>query len=182
MIEEWKDIEGYEGRYQVSNHGHIRTCARFVNTQWTTPRYLDSQIMKPYFFKYYYVSLASPDGRKKRIKLHRLVAKAFIPNPDNKPYVDHKDGDVHNNCVSNLRWATNSDNQANQKPVLRNTSGYRGVSFHKYRKKWTAAITKDRIKIHLGDYAEPEAAALVYNEAAVKYYGEFARLNELKTA
>ena len=92
MIELWKDIEGYEGLYQVSNLGRVYSKK--------TNRFLT---MKKGNHGYERVALFK-DGKQKFYLKHRLVAQAFIPNPDNLPEVNHKDEDKSNNCVSNLEW------------------------------------------------------------------------------
>ena len=107
--------------------------------------------------------------------LHRLLAEAFIPNPDNKPFVDHIDGDPLNNCLSNLRWCTHAENMRNRKKHRNNTSGHKGVSFHKVSGKWRAQIKVDGEKNHLGLYDSPEEAAAAYEEAAKEAFGEYYR-------
>ena len=100
MNEEWRDIEGYEGLYQVSNLGRVRSlncrghkgCIGIL-----TPR-LDG--------KGYEMVALYKEGKARNTKVHRLVAQAFIPNPNNYPQVNHKDENKINNNVSNLEWCT----------------------------------------------------------------------------
>lgn len=113
MKEIWKDIKGYEGLYQVSNLGRVKSLDRtykssLTNTETITRR---GKVLKPLFNRgYYYVALSS--GNKViRKSIHRLVAETFIPNNLNKPQVNHKDGNKKNNNVKNLEWATQSENQ-----------------------------------------------------------------------
>ena len=117
MIEEWRDINGYEGKYQVSNKGRVKSVDREVNMikidKSSGLRKVKGQfisILKPTdLYKYYGVSLS--DGRNnKRHFLHRLIAIAFIPNPNNKPCVNHKDGNKLNNDIDNLEWVTYGEN------------------------------------------------------------------------
>lgn len=108
--EEWKDVEGYEGFYQVSNLGRIRSLERIVHSsKWN--RREPSKILNPPILKngYKLVSL-SKNGSSKRVLLHRLIAKAFIPNPNNLPQVNHKDGNKQNNIIDNLEWVSAQDN------------------------------------------------------------------------
>jgi len=100
MQEIWKDVNGYEGLYQVSNLGRVESLQRDVNL-----------ILKPRLRRdgYLIVSL-SKNGKVKSKPIHRLVATAFIPNPDNKKTVNHKDGNKLNNHVTNLEWNTSSEN------------------------------------------------------------------------
>lgn len=103
MMEEiWKDIEGYEGLYQVSNLGRVKSLPRFRNNQFNGSEI----IMKPHFINGYLNIMLVKDGIKKRFFVHRLVACAFIPNPYNLPFVNHKDENKENNCVDNLEWCT----------------------------------------------------------------------------
>lgn len=93
-MEEWKSIECLNGRYEVSNTGRIRNKK--------------GQELKPHIGKtgYYEVSLTDESGYRKPYKMHRLVAMAFIDNPDNLPCINHKDETRTNNRVENLEWCT----------------------------------------------------------------------------
>ncbi len=99
-MEEWKPIKGYEDRYAISNLGRIKVLK---------PRYRDKVILRTFSdgFGYLHCDLSNP---RKTVKVHRLVAEAFIPNPDNKPTVNHIDGDKTNNRVDNLEWNTVHEN------------------------------------------------------------------------
>lgn len=96
-MEIWKDIEGYEGKYQVSNYGNVKS----LNYYRTGKERLLKPILKP--TGYLCVGLCKP---LKMYLIHRLVAKAFIHNPDNLPQVNHKDENQTNNHVDNLEWCT----------------------------------------------------------------------------
>ena len=115
--EKWKEIEGYEGKYAVSTCGRVFSLTR---VRYNIPRgkvykgrMLSQNKMKS---GYLCVALLS-DGAQKLIKVHRLVAQAFIPNPFNKPQVDHIDGNPKNNNVCNLRWATAKENVNNPNTI-----------------------------------------------------------------
>ena len=103
MTEVWKDIEGYEGSYQVSTLGRIRSLDR-VDSAGNRRR---GKIMKPTKKKYgyYSISLTIRDKKKEHL-VHRLVAKAFIENKEGYPIINHKDENPSNNCVDNLEWCT----------------------------------------------------------------------------
>lgn len=120
---------------------------------------------------YYAVRDEWNGGRKKHILMHRVVAKP----PDNKK-VDHRDGDTLNNLPENLRICTNQQNQHNQKISNKNMSGYKGVS-KGVNGKWRASIKFNNKSINLKNWETPEDAARAYDDAAKKYFGEFARLN-----
>ena len=111
MKEEWKDIKGFEGWYQVSNLGEVRSIERQINNNGTLQTY-KSHILKPSITKkgYFYVILyKNSKGTHKYI--HRLVAEYFIDNPDRLQQVNHIDGYKTNNLVDNLEWCNNSENQ-----------------------------------------------------------------------
>lgn len=115
-IEIWKDVLGYEGLYQVSNLGRVKSLSRKVKFGWSY-RITPSVIVNPSLRKRksefeigYYVVGLHKDGKTKYIYIHRLVALHFIPNTDNKPQIDHIDGDTSNNKASNLRWCTAKEN------------------------------------------------------------------------
>ena len=105
----WKDVKGYEGLYQVSNYGRVKSLTRTMVDNRCT-RTFKGQLLKPMTHNgkqpYLYVSL-SKCGNIKKVFIHRLVAETFLHNLDNKPQVNHKDGNARNNLVSNLEWVTN---------------------------------------------------------------------------
>ena len=105
MTEEvWKDIEGYEGFYQVSNLGRVKSLLnRFPNTKGIC-------IMKEEIIPKGYKRVYLSKPYRKRFLVHRLVAKAFIPNPDNKPDINHIDNNPSNNTATNLEWCNQSEN------------------------------------------------------------------------
>lgn len=111
--EVWKDIIGWEGKYQVSNHGRIKGLKMlvFFGVNNSAKRILPERILKLLIngSKYYYVTLFS-EGIKKKKYVHRMVAIHFIPNPNRLPEVNHKDGNKLNNHVNNLEWCTSVDN------------------------------------------------------------------------
>lgn len=105
--EVWKDIPDFEGYYQASNIGRIRSVDRYVNDRWGNKRLLKGQIIKPQFDKDGYLRLNLNKQCKKIPKrINRIVAEAFIPNPNNLPQVNHKDENKLNNRVSNLEWCS----------------------------------------------------------------------------
>ena len=95
--ESWKIVSGYDYPYMISDYGRVRGT---------------KGIMKQYDNGYGYLVVEfRKNGRRKHLRVHRLVAGAFIPNPENLPEVNHKDEDKHNNFVTNLEWCTSSYNK-----------------------------------------------------------------------
>lgn len=103
MNEVWKDIKGYEGLYQVSNFGRVKSFRG--SAKYGKP---DEMILKgrPINSGYLIVTLYAKNRARKNFQIHRLVADAFIPNPDNLSCVNHKDENKINNCADNLEWCT----------------------------------------------------------------------------
>lgn len=113
MEEVWKDIEGYEGLYQVSNKGRVKRLERVTADKNGRKYHKKEKILKGRLNRsggYLRVNLHDNKGRRNHLAVHRLVAKAFIPNPEDKPQVNHKDEVKTNNCVENLEWMTNKEN------------------------------------------------------------------------
>jgi hypothetical protein len=127
-MEIWKFIEGYRsryGRYRVSNLGRVKNG-------------IGNELRHHKHKKGYILIAMVKDGLNKRVQIHRLVAIAFIPNPDNLPQVNHKDGDKLNNKVSNLQWCTNGFNMAHA-----NANGLRPD----YKAIFKAKPTKGKYKL-----------------------------------
>ena len=167
----WKDIKGYEGFYQVSNLGRVRGLDRVVNHgSHNTTRKIKGRIIKAgnngtgYLF-----SPLQKDGKVKQVCVHRLVAQAFIPNPKNKPQVNHKDKVRDNNKSSNLEWCTVRENICYSGLNIKKTSKYTGVCWHKFSKSWRAAIDINGKRIELGNYKTEELAKEAYQHKFSKH-------------
>ena len=115
MKEEWRDIQGYEGLYQVSNLGRVKSLERKVafgnRIRTISEKILSAGYNKKGHEGYLTVNLHKKNDRGKPHYLHRLVAEAFIDNPNNYKEVNHKDEDPTNNCVNNLEWCTRQYNE-----------------------------------------------------------------------
>ena len=110
MGEVWKDIKGYEGIYQVSDLGRVKSLEREIMRSDGKPTYQKECILKPKIDRGYYRVGLRLEGIKKHFAVHRLVALSFnIPNPENKRTVDHKNEDKLDNRLENLRWATQKE-------------------------------------------------------------------------
>ena len=112
---------------------------------------------------------------------HGHIHRFILNITNSKIHVDHINGNPLDNRKENLRLCSNKENTKSKNKSKSNTSGYKGVFFIKYRNKcWNARIGIDYKTIHLGYFYTKEDAAKAYNEAAIKYFGEFAKLNIIK--
>lgn len=133
-MEQWKDIEGFEGYYQISNLGNVRSLDRYVIANKSGGiKLLKGKIMKLTRSKgredtksWYLVVNLRKCGKNKVCTVHRLVAEAFLPNPQQLPVINHIDGNKENNHVSNLEWSTHSNN--NQHALDTGLRMSRGIS------------------------------------------------------
>jgi len=115
---QWRDIDGYEDRYLIGDCGQVLSLARSGCGK--NNKLMSIQINNCG----YKTVLLSHDGKRKRHLLHRLIAFAFVPNPQNKGFINHKDGDKLNNCIDNLEWVTRSENVCHaMKSGLKNDYG-----------------------------------------------------------
>ena len=115
-MEEWRNIKGYEGLYQVSNWGRVRSLDRFIYVDGKKGKYkkfLKGKLLKLIETKYGNYTRVVVGLCGNTFVVSRLVAEHFIPNPENKPEVDHKNTDSTDNRVENLRWTTSLENHNN---------------------------------------------------------------------
>ena len=150
MKEVWKDIDfidGFEGLYQVSNLGRVKSLGRIVlypNSCYNKTNkgvYRPERILKHKTKRYAGITISNGKNKKYQ-NIHRLVALAFIPNPNNKPCVNHIDGDKQNNCVSNLEW-NNWDENIKHAWETGLTNKIYGKSNHSYKHgKYAKKIVK----------------------------------------
>ena len=115
----WKPVVGYEGIYLISNKGNLKSVSRTIHYRNGKTEFREGRIRKPNIVCGYRTFLMTDGkgGKRKNMRAARMVAMAFIPNPDNKPCVDHKDTNTQNDCVENLHWVTYSENNLN--PITR---------------------------------------------------------------
>ena len=174
MQEEFKNIPGTIN-YQVSNFG---TVIRVSPTDGS--KKLKSTRINKYGYSCVNVELTKAWG--KNTLVHRLVALTFIPNPDNKPVVDHIDNNRLNNNVNNLRWATIQENSFNQSLSKANISGVKGVRYVKKPNMWRAEIGFNGKSISLGAFNTKEEAIQARKLKANELYGAFTNhIEKMKT-
>lgn len=147
---DWKKIEDYD--YSINENGEIRNN-------------LTGYILKNYtdIHGYYYTMLYK-NRKGKTFRIHRLLAKYFLPDFQEELQVDHKDRDKTNNNLNNLRIVTHRENLCNQAKHKKCSSKYKGVTFDKNRNKFQASITINYKAIFLGRYKTEEEAAEAYNK------------------
>lgn len=136
MQEIWKDIEGYEGLYQISNTGKIKSLKRYKNNH-NKKQLVKEKIRKQIISKTgYYTCMLYKNGNKKLLKVHRLIAQAFIPNPNNYPIINHINGNKLDNNILNLEWCDYSHNnkEAHRLDLIKNNT--------KGLKKYTNSLKK----------------------------------------
>jgi hypothetical protein len=162
IMEEFRKIEGYKN-YSISNLGNVRNDKT-------------NRILKAGNNKGYKLCVLN----RKTLSVHRLVAIAFIPNPDNKQQIDHIDNNRSNNNVNNLRWSTSQENQCNKGISNKNTSGYKGVYYVKDRKKWRAEISINGKSTFIGIYETSEDAVIARYKEALKIHKDFISKDEIE--
>lgn len=169
----WKDMIDFEGRYQVSNLGRVRSI---LSNHGKYQEKIKAQRIRSKTCQYLYVQLSIRDMPHHEA-VHRAVAKAFIPNPDNKPMVNHLNGDKLKNEACNLEWATCSENHLhayatglksadNHAEIMKGTkwgksSNFHNVSWDTSRGKWKATL-KDQGKMVFQKRFETEIEAAQY--------------------
>ena len=151
MSEYWRIISGTNNNYAVSNYGNVKSLRT-------------GKLLKPSVnHKGYLIFQLSINNKKKNFRGHRLVASAFIPNPENLPEVDHKNGKRQHNRDTNLRWVTGSANTRNREVCRQATSIYNGVHWNKKYGKWSSTIWFEGKTKSLGYFDKETDAALAFN-------------------
>ncbi len=161
-FELWKKVEGFSD-YSVSTLARVRNDKKngfILNCA------IDSH-------GYRNVTLSVSKGVQKKLKVHRLVAIAFVLNTDSKLFVDHIDNNRTNNNLNNLRWVTRTENAINTQIPSTNASGIKGVSWNKKAKKWRAFIYIDKKEKHLGYFTNKNDAIKTRKQKANEVYGEY---------
>ena len=111
----WSSVINYEGIYEISENGDVKRIGKSNN------QYKEGYILKHNIINGYAHVQLHKNGNVKSMRVHRLVAMAFLPNPNSKPHVNHLDGNKHNNHFTNLEWCTPSENELHKHRVLNKT-------------------------------------------------------------
>lgn len=170
MNEIFKDIKDYEGLYQVSNLGNVRSLKRISIKNDGVAQQLKERILQPINDRYGYMFINLYKGGKPKVKyIHRLVGITLINNPKDKPQINHKDGNRRNNNITNLEWVSSRENNSHSFKNKKTSSKYTGVSYHKSNKKWDAYIKINQKLIRLRSFDNEEDAHQAYLNALKKY-------------
>lgn len=133
-MEIWKDIKHYEGLYQISNYGNVKSIKRKVKNK-NGFRIVKEKLLKPILNnKGYYVYGLRKNGKLKMLLLHRLIGEHFLNNKNNYPCINHKDGNKLNNSIDNLEWCTYEHNIKEAFKLGLNTYTYKKNFKHNYWK------------------------------------------------
>lgn len=173
----WKPVKGYEGFYEVSNLGRVKSLERYVKSGNRTIKVYEKilsicKMQGKRGIPYYVVEL-SKNGKPKTARLHRLVAEAFIPNPLNKPCVNHIDYDTSNNEVSNLEWCTHKEN--NDHSYFRRKKALKGVN-----SKLRFYNNGNTGEHHIYYSKKDKSFRVSFMKSKKQYYKEFKTLEEAK--
>jgi NUMOD4 motif/HNH endonuclease/AP2 domain len=163
-MEEWRDIPGYEGVFQVSTHGRVKSLERRVKNRysfWTVPEKIIKHQLN---YKGYPVVSFGNGKKKKTFSVHRLVATAFVINESGLTQVNHIDADKQNNYFENLEWCSTRENCTHRHFNKKVTSKYVGVSLTNSG-KWNAKIYLVDKRVSLGNFETEEEARDAYQSA-----------------
>lgn len=168
-MENWKDIKGYEGYYQVSNLGRIKSLKRTVCYSNGKSVTYAEKIRKSSNSEYRLIAL-SKDGNVKMFKISRIVANHFLNKVEGKYIVNHIDGNKHNDHVENLEYVTTSENiiHAFENGLIQKKNKISGIFYDENRKRWCSYLYRNNKNIFLGRFLSENEAI----EAREKYINE----------
>ncbi len=169
MKEIWKDIKGYEGKYQVSNFGRVKSLYQEYMGGWRKQQLIvrpETILKSPCNSDGYPLVGLSKNNKRKSFKVHRLVAQEFIPNLYNLPEINHKNGNKNDNSINNLEWCTPQENVIHGINILGNRRAY-GIRQH------LAKLNDDlvkKIKMEFNEGKTPYELSPIYNVNARTLY------------
>lgn len=170
-MEIWKEVKGFEGYYEVSNFGNVKSLNRTITdkngVKYNRKEILLKQVTNRLGYK---VVTLQKNGKRYFNIVHRLVAIAFIDNPNKLKEVNHIDFDKSNNSLDNLEWCSRSYNINHYFSNKKTTSKYKGVSYQKERNKWTAYVNVNGKRKNLGRF-DTEEEANNYKLKFIENYG-----------
>lgn len=170
-LEVWKPVVGYEGYFSVSNLGNIRGDERTVKGPHGTRKVISRPKGQTILPTGYVRVVLYKDGSGNSQFVHRLVALAFIPNPESKPQVNHKNGTKGDNRSTNLEWCTSRENISHAWGSIPNSSKFIGVKWNKENKKWVACLSIKHQRLHLGYFKNEIDAANAYQKKLAEING-----------
>ena len=143
--ENWKPIKDFEGYYEISSFGRVKSLNRVIETSDGINKKIKERILKSSENSNgYLIVTLKKNNKRKQFKVHRLVAEAFIPNPESKPYIDHINTIRTDNRVSNLRWVTQKENCNNELSKKNYSEAQKGHEVSEETKKKIGKVHKGR--------------------------------------
>jgi hypothetical protein len=174
----WFEIKGFDGIYKMTVDGRIKSITRYVDRKNWKPNCSEKFLVKGKELiitkssEGYLTTSLFKNGEKIGVKLHRLIAIHFIPNPENKPFINHINGIRDDNRLENLEWVTIRENGTHGKISITKTSKYTGVSICRRSGRWKAYASLNKKSTFLGRYDTEQEANQAYKNALSKH-GEF---------
>lgn len=168
MEEIWKEVNGFEGVYEISSFGKIKTLERLVKCKGGKTRKITERLLYPVVDAHGYKMMTLCfNGSSKKIKVHQLVAIAFLGHTPNGfiSVIDHIDNNKLNNHKDNLQITTMRHNSSKDQFRRNRSSKYTGVSWNAIAKKWNSIIMIDGITKRLGTFSSEEMASEKYQKA-----------------
>jgi hypothetical protein len=149
-MEIWKPIKNYEGLYEVSNLGRVKSLSRLVNHK-DSNRLINERILKPWDNSHGYLQVKLlKNGKSNSFRINRLVADSFLDKLDYQNQVNHKNSIRNDNRLENLEWVSNLENNSHKSLNINTQSKYPCVTYHKQRKKWRTRIRYNNKQVHIG--------------------------------